>query len=385
MLDIPVNARVQCVDGPCGKSTHVIVNPTNYKATHFVVEDKDFPDSSDRLVPVERIASTTHNLISLDCTRDDVAEMDPFVTTRYVTKVVPSYPASYYGGDPFVLEAPYVYAQPETFVLSEERVPPGELAVYRGTSVEATDGRVGEVGELVVDPASEEITHLVLREGHLWGKKDVVLPLSAIDHIAGDSVYLKLDKEAIKLLPAIPVRRSFGWEDAEIELVAWVFKETDKAEEALQSLKQLKREDHIIVAIRNFAVLVKDEDGKVSIKEAKDLDAKHGELFGAITGGLIGLVAGPVGAVVGAAAGAVTGGVAAEWIDMGFSDKYLKDLEKYLQPGTSALIALIESEWAGKVVDELAAFEGQLFRQALTDEIVAELMDEAKAGGDDTE
>jgi len=58
---------------------------------------------------------------------------------------------------------------------------------------------------------------------------------------------------------------------------------------------------------------------------------------------------------------------------MGFSNKYLKDLQKHLPPGSSALIAVVEHEWVGQVVDGMAHLGGQLFRQALTDEILAEM------------
>ena len=41
--------------------------------------------------------------------------------------------------------------------------------------VECADGPCGEFGA-----ATGHITHLVLLEGHLWGKKEVTLPVSAI-------------------------------------------------------------------------------------------------------------------------------------------------------------------------------------------------------------
>jgi hypothetical protein len=86
-------------------------------------------------------------------------------------------------------------------------VPAGEVAIHPGTHVQATDGRVGIVEELIVAPAAEQVTHFVLEEGHLWGKKDVTIPLSAIDRVEGDTVYLNLDKAAIKELPTIPRKR----------------------------------------------------------------------------------------------------------------------------------------------------------------------------------
>jgi hypothetical protein len=35
----------------------------------------------------------------------------------------------------------------------------------------------------VVDPKTGHITHLVLREGHLWGQRDVAIPVNAIERI----------------------------------------------------------------------------------------------------------------------------------------------------------------------------------------------------------
>ena len=66
---------------------------------------------------------------------------------------------------------------------------------------------VGQVDEFLVDPVSGHITHLILRKGHLWGQKDVTIPVSEIARVEEDTVYLKLTKEQIEALPTIPVRR----------------------------------------------------------------------------------------------------------------------------------------------------------------------------------
>jgi hypothetical protein len=66
---------------------------------------------------------------------------------------------------------------------------------------------VGRVDEFLIDPENDHITHLVMREGHLWGQKDVTIPISEIDRIEGDSVYLKLSKDEVEALPAIPMHR----------------------------------------------------------------------------------------------------------------------------------------------------------------------------------
>ena len=148
-----------------------------------------------------------------------------------------------------------------------------------------------------------------------------------------------------------------------IEFTVLTFDDETTASEALKDLQRLQRDG--IVKVLNAAVLVKDKKGKVSVKETEDVDAKHGALFGAITGGLIGLFGGAPGVVVGAVAGAGTGGVAAKLIDLGFPREFLRDLQGRLQPGSSALVALVEPTWIDRVVKELADLGGQLFRYTL--------------------
>src|SRR5512136_2730651 len=118
----------------------------------------------------------------------------------------------------------------------------------------------------------------------------------------------------------------------DIELIVLAYNQEGKAREVLQAMKQLQKDR--IISILNAAVLVKNKDGKTSLTETEDVDAKHGALFGAITGSLVGLLGGPGGVVVGAAAGAATGGVTARAMDMGFPDEYMRDLQQALRPGS---------------------------------------------------
>jgi hypothetical protein len=63
------------------------------------------------------------------------------------------------------------------------------------------------VDEFLVDRETEHITHLVLREGHLWGQKDVLIPVSEIAHVDEERVYLTLSKAEVADLPTAPLRR----------------------------------------------------------------------------------------------------------------------------------------------------------------------------------
>ena len=92
---------------------------------------------------------------------------------------------------------------------------------------------------------------------------------------------------------------------------------------------------------------------------------------------MIGLAGGPVGAVVGALAGAGLVGAAASLTDTGFSDDFLKALQEHLQPGTSALIVLVEHDSVKSMADAMAGVGGVVLQQTITDTLVEEMMAEA--------
>jgi sporulation protein YlmC with PRC-barrel domain len=201
-MDIPVDAAVQCTDGPGGRSTYVVLNPVTRRVTHVVVKQDGFPHL-ERLVPAEMVAETSPDQIHLTCSQQELHRFESFVETEFLPG---EFPYAAYELDEYRLW-PYVLPDNELMPVEHERVPPGELAVRRGSHVRATDGDVGRVDEFLVDRETEHISHLVLREGHLWGQKDVLIPLSEIGQIDEDRVYLTLSKEEVANLPTIPVRR----------------------------------------------------------------------------------------------------------------------------------------------------------------------------------
>lgn len=204
-MDIPINVDVFCGKELCGRSTCLIINPVNEHVTHLVVAEKEFPNI-ERLVPVTNIGSTTVRSVQLNCSIEEVAKMEPFRETDFIDsgKLETALPYEV----PYMIW-PYSIHEIIPMPLEYEHLPAGTVAVHRGAPVRATDGRVGKVDEFLVDPNSDAVSHLILREGHLWGEKDVTIPVSKIDKIDEDAVYLKLDKKAVAELPAIPVTRKW--------------------------------------------------------------------------------------------------------------------------------------------------------------------------------
>ena len=212
-MEIPINTQVECTDGICGHSVCVLINPVNDQVTHLVVKTDSSPNA-EYIVPVELMAETISDTIRLNCSQADLEMMDPFIKTAYIEEQVPESDYRQNSGlaqmgsfyyQPYVIPEKTVYESVEN-----QQIPPGELALHRSARVEATDGDVGHVDEFVVSPENGKITHLVMREGHLWGQKEVIIPLSAIEEIRGDMVFLKLDKHQIDDLPTFPLHRRWA-------------------------------------------------------------------------------------------------------------------------------------------------------------------------------
>ena len=76
----------------------------------------------------------------------------------------------------------------------------------RGDHVQAIDGAIGHVDGLVIDPASHHVTHVLLQEGHLWGRKEVAIPISAVTS-TDDGIWLSLTKHQVGALPPVDAKR----------------------------------------------------------------------------------------------------------------------------------------------------------------------------------
>lgn len=168
-MEIPLNVQVECTDGVCGRSIFVLIDPVIERLTHLIVGDE------------------------LSNLQQEVS--------NYIWNHGYGWEKSYYW--------PYVVSAKRSGDSSVQglSIPVKEMAIGRGTRVEASDGYVGNVDEFVVNPENGTITHMMMREGHLWGKKDVIIPLSAMGETREGTMFLNLDKHQIESLPTIPVHR----------------------------------------------------------------------------------------------------------------------------------------------------------------------------------
>lgn len=204
-MDIRLNVDVHCTDGRCGRSTYIILNPITERLTHLVVKEQ-WPSRVERLVPIDWVIVTTRDVIVMNRSREEFTQLEPFTQREFVYRDVP-----HLASDPKVtMFWPYVVSSNLVVDQDVRRIPYDELAIKRGTAVQATDGKVGNVDEFVVDTDDCQISHLVLREGNLLGAKEVVIPVSYIDFLGEEGVYLNVDKKTIHTLPSVTVKRRWS-------------------------------------------------------------------------------------------------------------------------------------------------------------------------------
>lgn len=211
IMNIPMNVDVYCSDGLGGSSGQIIVNPTSNQVTHLVVRGKVAPHT-EYMVPISQMMDSTPDMIKLSCTMAGLATMEHFIRIDTIENDAKSmgYSTERYGltGNLSMGYNAFPYASGEHFTvrIKTEAIPSGEILLTRGAHVHAKDGRqIGRLDGFLADPFTGQITHLVLREGHLWGQKDVTIPVAQIDHMKEEGIYLKLDKATLSSLPTTPI------------------------------------------------------------------------------------------------------------------------------------------------------------------------------------
>ncbi len=216
-----IGAHVSCSDGACGKLNRVVLDPVARVLTHLVVQPRATIERA-RLVPLELVDSVFQGEIHLRCTLAEFHALEDAEETHFLTEGDPELG---YGADE-MLAWPYyglgtgagmtgvgglgvagagLVGVPAS--VTTDRIPVGELDVRRGEPVHASDGHVGSLQGLVIDPRDHHVTHLLLQEGHLWGKKQVAIPIGAVTHVDVDDIRLNLTRAQIRDLPPVDLDR----------------------------------------------------------------------------------------------------------------------------------------------------------------------------------
>ena len=227
-MKLIVGTLAESSDGPCGEIADVVVDPVTWRVTHLVVQPHHRHDRS-RLVPVEAAVSTDAHHVVLSWSTKQVEDAPVVEATDFVSydtwpqmdggwdvgvnRVLawPYYP--YVGLGTAGFGYPYGYGWgrgwngPAQVTMTYDRIPEGTIEVRRASEVLSSDGHlVGHVDGFLVDPTAK-ITHLVLEHGHLWGHREVTVPIVDIERAESDTVRLRVARDVIGEYPSVQFHR----------------------------------------------------------------------------------------------------------------------------------------------------------------------------------
>ena len=217
-MRLDLGSPVRCTDDAFGELADVVIDPTTQRVTHLVVQP-DSPSEPARLVPVERArgGDDARGTIVLDGSVAEIGQLESVREAAYLRLgEFPVEDPDWEVGVEEILALPYYQgldavgapiAYDDHVMWKYDRIPKGDVEIRRASPVTSSDGHhLGHVDGFVVD-GEDHIGHLVLEHGHLWGKREVVIPIGAVASVETDAVVLTLSKDEVGALESRRVPR----------------------------------------------------------------------------------------------------------------------------------------------------------------------------------
>jgi hypothetical protein len=199
-----------------------VIDPTTRRVTHLVVQPHRQSEPT-RLVPVERARTDDEagGTIVLDGSVAEIGQLEhvreaaylrlgefPLEDPDWEVGVQEMLALPYYQGPDAIGSQPLAYDDHVTWTY--DRIPKGDVEIRRASPVTSADGHhLGHVDGFMID-SEDHIGHLVLEHGHLWGKREVVIPIGAVARVETDAIVLTLSKDEVGALESHRVHR---WRD----------------------------------------------------------------------------------------------------------------------------------------------------------------------------
>jgi sporulation protein YlmC with PRC-barrel domain len=214
---LELGTAVYCTDGELGELADVVVAPHTMRVVDLVVRPRHLGGPA-RLVPIEAAeGSAWDERIQLGCSKEEAGRF-PAIQEAAVMPLgdIPAGDSEWDVGVQDVMAvptgssmdmaAPRLDGLDQVMEVTYDRIPKGKAELRHQSTVVSSDGHiVGRIDAFVVD--GDEITHLILERGHLWGKRDVTIPIASLASIKTDEVVLGITRNEVGRLPSVRLHR----------------------------------------------------------------------------------------------------------------------------------------------------------------------------------
>jgi uncharacterized protein YrrD len=190
-----------------GKVDRIVIDPVTAQITDLVVHKGHF-FTEDRVVPLGAVSRTDEGSVVLE-QRYSAENLALFKETHYIpvdeaTRAQRGLPpdavlwTSPLGGGPDSVMLP---SEGNLIRETSTNTPEGSVAVEVGSPVLAADGaHVGRVDEMITDPGSDRMSHLVVERG-LIDRQRRAVPASWVEVLTEREVRLAVSADAVDKLP----------------------------------------------------------------------------------------------------------------------------------------------------------------------------------------
>jgi uncharacterized membrane protein len=156
-------------------------------------------------------------------------------------------------------------------------------------------------------------------------------------------------------------------------IIVITFDNEEEAGKVRETLRKGQKGDYL--SLDDSAIVVKDAEGEVHVKNEMDRGVKVGAIGGGFLGLLIGGLFFPLaGLLLGVFGGALVGKLIAPGVD----NKFLKDVEADMGPGTSAIFFIVRDANPDYAIAALRPYKGTIYHTSLPPEAEKSLRDELK-------
>jgi hypothetical protein len=198
-VTLAIGAAAACTDGFPGELKGLVVDPRARAVTHLVIEPEHAQGLA-RLVPLDH-ADAAAEPISLGYTEAEFKDLDPAEETLAEFVLGYGAPVQLLPAGEGWRPADGPVAAGETIPQIREMetiplIPETEVEESRGDQVSATDGHLGQLLGLRVNPENGEVLSVLVKR-HPWGHSELAIPIGQVSGFEA-GVQLSITKQEAK-------------------------------------------------------------------------------------------------------------------------------------------------------------------------------------------
>jgi uncharacterized membrane protein len=144
-----------------------------------------------------------------------------------------------------------------------------------------------------------------------------------------------------------------------LEVMAAVYEDQERARTILDMLQQMHRASTITLA--DSTMVTKNEQGKLEIKETREVTTRKGAKRGAVITGCLAIIY-PPSLIASLLLGGTLGGLWGRLRDTGIKTGDMKEIAANIEPGKAAVFALAEPEHVPAIERALEGYDGRIIR-----------------------